>query len=289
MVNDYIRNNFIVLYKTYARNKEDLDEIILFSFSEITNLDIERSEEENYYKKRKGEDLIIIPETKLLKRRIALRKFKKYNLINDERARVYYWSNKLGAHLMKPFWKKKDGVFTFDDNEMIDEARKLAIDEGAFYNNSELDNYLANLNNINIHYHFEKNGYYNNADENGGDWATSELSIHFNEGSFFIEDYKIVKFFVASHWQIEEAWEKAESMLKVKKWSNKELADLIKIFDSYDTFLSLTYYDKEELYVKSLRMDGGQIKGYEKDNWPAELVEVIDAINNEYTKKGEKS
>jgi len=222
MVREYIYSHFIVLYQTSTRSKDRLDEIILLSLDEINNRNLQRIEEDNHSREKKGEKILEIPPMKLLKIREAPRRFSKYNLVNAEESCIYYWSNNLGAHLMKPSWKEKNGVIVVDKDKIIDGARKQAAEEGNRYDNDELDAYLMKINEMHIRYHFEKTGYYYNADAYCGDWARSELSVHFNENSFWIDDLEVSRLMILSHWEVEEAWKKAESMLASRQWEMQE-------------------------------------------------------------------
>lgn len=244
-----VEKHFCVLYETSTDKKELVDEIVLFVY-----------EEPSWERKRAAQGSV--PGTSLCKMRTAPRKFDKYYLTDMDAAKIYYWSNEVGAHVFHPFWKEKDGIYQMDRQEAVERARNLAAEEGLHHKNDELETVLAELNHMNIHYTFAKSGYWHNADAWGGDWGSTELSLHYLKDSFSVGEYRVLKIVVSSHWEEEDAWKLVQNTILGGHWSLQQFDDFVQMLDTYDTRVNMYFVNsREEVGVKSIYMDGGKIHG----------------------------
>lgn len=265
MSENFVRDEFEILYESPISDDAAESEIILLYCRAIPSYHMDEVREKI--------------TTSQLKLRRAPRKFDKYNIVDVSEVRIYYWSNTYGSHLMKPSWKEKDGIYIMDAEETVKGTRQQAMQEGLNYNNPEMEAYLEKLNSIHIGYGFCEQGYWHNNSSFGGDWARSELTVYFLRGEFRIESYEIARFEIMSHWEIEEVWENAKSMITAKRWGMNELAELISGLDTYDTRVALYYYKDAGISSKKLRMDGGKVKWFEDYDWEKEVLKVIENIN----------
>lgn len=269
-VNENVSRDFKVLYQTSPNEKAALDEIVLFVYEE-PSLDARKN------------NLDVVTNSTLCKIRTAPRKFDNYYLCDITYARIYYWSNENGPHVFKPFWKKQNGVYKMDRQEIIDKARELSKSELGFdkkIEETEIVETLSEINKMNCHFEFLRDGYWNDEDRFSSDWATGELSVHFMKDQLQIGNYKPVKFVVEAHSVVEEAFDEMKKMITASSYTLQQFVSLLDKIDKYETkFNMYILAENSEVSRKAIYMMDNKIKNYEKYNWDEEILKFIEGVN----------
>lgn len=238
----------------YFDSTNEYGELVIFTYEKL----------ENVWSDKKYKELSC--QKAFCKIRTAPRKFKRCYMCSAETPRIYYWSPVLGAHIFKPFWKERNGVYYIDEKECIETVRLAAKEESIDFLNPEIDEVLSFINkswdmcdrNCSC-CRFEKNGYVRHRDLYF-DWPVDKFDFHYKKGAFKIEDYVIDEVRVNTC-MAQNVWDsEVISTISGVSWSKEQLLKFLLALDSYDSYVQIAYMSGKEQKKEEISMDGYHIK-----------------------------
>ena len=191
-----------------------------------------------------------------IKIRTAPRKFRCYDLADSDGCRLVYFNTESGYQVMKPDWKERNGNFILNPEETIAHARTSAEASGGYRITRKMLEGFSHGGFV-----FSSDGYLAHRDVSGGDWGQDQLVAAFCEKNVEFDGRSVFKICIESHSDLSEQMEMMMPLLRGNKWTEKNVGEMIRSLDTYDSNVYLDMKDDKGKITKfQIRMDGGKIR-----------------------------